>query len=143
VLGLFMANTHCRSENNKHGIGRTDGRHLGTRKYQTMRSDDQAIDSNGDKPDDDLDDAAQARQGRTKAQRVAKATLRPVKRSFSIRGHRTSISLEGAFWEALREQAERDKVPVARIVAEIDGQKGDTNLSSAIRVWILTKYRQS
>lgn len=75
------------------------------------------------------------------ARSATNATARPVKRSFSIRGHRTSISLESAFWEALREQAEANKVPVARIVADIDGKKGDTNLSSAIRVWILGRYR--
>jgi predicted DNA-binding ribbon-helix-helix protein len=77
----------------------------------------------------------------SKSKRPMKTTLRPVKRSFSIRGHRTSISLEGAFWDALREQAEREKLPVARVVADIDSKKGDTNLSSAIRVWILNRYR--
>jgi predicted DNA-binding ribbon-helix-helix protein len=89
----------------------------------------------GDASDDD------SGSSRAKSRRMLKLTLRPVKRSFSIRGHRTSISLEGAFWDALKEQADKDKVPVARIVAEIDGKKGDTNLSSAIRVWILSRYR--
>jgi predicted DNA-binding ribbon-helix-helix protein len=45
---------------------------------------------------------------------------RPVKRSFSIAGHRTSISLEAPFWAALKDAAAREHVPVAQLVARID-----------------------
>ena len=62
---------------------------------------------------------------------------RPVKRSFSIRGHKTSISLEAAFWEALREAAAREGQPMAALVAEIDSHRGAAGLSSAVRVWLL------
>ncbi len=67
--------------------------------------------------------------------------MKPVKRSFSIAGHRTSISLEAPFWEALRDIARREDKPVAALVAEIDRQRGATNLSSAVRVWLFERYR--
>ena len=67
---------------------------------------------------------------------------RPVKRSFTIGGHRTSISLEAPFWDALRDIARRERVPLARVVQEIDGQRGESGLSSAVRVWILAYYRR-
>ena len=60
------------------------------------------------------------------------------KHSISIRGHRTSISLEQEFWEELRKIAVRREIPIARIITEIDAQRSfDENLSSAIRVHIL------
>lgn len=61
----------------------------------------------------------------------------PVKRSFSIRGHRTSISLEAPFWEALKNAAVREGVSLAALVSRIDEERGGANLSSAVRVWIL------
>lgn len=67
--------------------------------------------------------------------------MRPVKRSFSIKGHRTSISLEAAFWEALKEAAAEDRMSLASLVASIDEGRGDANLSSAVRVWLLARYR--
>jgi predicted DNA-binding ribbon-helix-helix protein len=69
---------------------------------------------------------------------------RPVKRSFTIAGHRTSISLESAFWEALKAVALEQRLPVARLVARIDAARsrgGGSGLSSAVRVWILQHYR--
>jgi predicted DNA-binding ribbon-helix-helix protein len=66
---------------------------------------------------------------------------RPKKRSFNIRGHQTSISLEPEFWEVLREIAEHEGAALAGLVAEIDAQRADTNLSSAVRVWILSRLR--
>jgi predicted DNA-binding ribbon-helix-helix protein len=69
-------------------------------------------------------------------------SARPIKRSFTIAGHATSISLEAAFWDALKRAAQDRRMPVARLVAEIDEQRGDTNLSSAVRVWILTDLQQ-
>lgn len=68
-------------------------------------------------------------------------SLRPAKRSFTIAGHRTSISLEGAFWMALRETAAERQLSVAALVAEIDRGRGATNLSSAIRVWLFERAR--
>lgn len=67
---------------------------------------------------------------------------RPVKRSFSIRGHRTSISLEEPFWEALREAATRERLSLAALIARIDESRGKAGLSSAVRVWILDDVRR-
>lgn len=66
---------------------------------------------------------------------------RPVKRSFSIRGHRTSISLEEPFWEALKEAATRERMSLAALIARIDERRGTAGLSSAVRVWILDYVR--
>ena len=69
---------------------------------------------------------------------------RPIKRSFTIAGHRTSISLEAAFWEALKAAASEEQMPIARLVARIDDARGGGGgLSSAVRVWILRHYRAS
>ncbi len=68
---------------------------------------------------------------------------RPVKRSFTIAGHRTSISLEAAFWDALKAAAAQEGVPVAKLIARIDQGRGGGGLSSAVRVWILEHYRNS
>jgi len=65
------------------------------------------------------------------------ASARPVKRSFSIRGHRTSISLEAPFWDALKEAAARERMSLASLIAHIDESRGSAGLSSAVRVWIL------
>ena len=69
--------------------------------------------------------------------------VRPVKRSFSIRGHRTSISLEQPFWEALKEAAAREKISLAALISRIDEQRGAAGLSSAVRVWILDYVRSA
>lgn len=68
-------------------------------------------------------------------------SARPVKRSFSIKGHRTSISLEAAFWEALKEVAAARKEPLSALVASIDAGRGSAGLSSAVRVFLLDHYR--
>jgi len=68
---------------------------------------------------------------------------RPIKRSFTIAGHRSSISLEAAFWEALKAAALEERLPVVQLVARIDGARGGGGLSSAVRVWILQHYRAS
>ena len=62
---------------------------------------------------------------------------RPVKHSFSINGHRTSVSLEQAFWDALKRAAQSRGLAVAALVARIDAVRGGAGLSSAIRVWLL------
>jgi predicted DNA-binding ribbon-helix-helix protein len=66
---------------------------------------------------------------------------RPIKRSFSIGGHRTSISLEPAFWTALKEVAARERIPLAKLVATVDQNRGDTGLSSAVRIWLLSYFQ--
>ena len=68
---------------------------------------------------------------------------RPVKRSFTIAGHRTSISLEAAFWDALKAAATVERVPVATLIGRIDAARGASGLSSAVRVWVLQHYRES
>lgn len=62
------------------------------------------------------------------------------KRSVIVAGHRTSVSLERAFWDALRELAALESKTINQLVTEIDqGRAG--NLSSAIRVQVLTACR--
>lgn len=65
------------------------------------------------------------------------------KRSISIAGHRTSISLESAFWQELHAIAARRRVPVAALVAAIDRDRAEANLSSAIRVFVLAAVKQA
>ncbi len=60
-----------------------------------------------------------------------------VKHSLIVAGHRTSISLEGPFWRALREEAARRNMSIAGLVSEIDGTRAGVNLSSALRVYLL------
>jgi predicted DNA-binding ribbon-helix-helix protein len=62
------------------------------------------------------------------------------KRSVVIAGHRTSVSLETAFWSGLKEIAEQRGISVNRLVETIDAARG-TNLSSAIRVFVLQCYK--
>jgi predicted DNA-binding ribbon-helix-helix protein len=64
-----------------------------------------------------------------------------VKHSLAVAGHRTSISLEQAFWDALKAVAAARNQPVAALVAEIDAARGEANLSSAIRVFVLQRGR--
>lgn len=66
---------------------------------------------------------------------------RPVKRSFTIGGHRTSISLEAPFWDALKAAAAHEKVPLSALIARIDAERGNSGLSSAVRIWLLGYYR--
>ena len=59
------------------------------------------------------------------------------KRSVTIAGHRTSLSLEPEFWSALRERAKARGWSLARLVGEIDRGRAGRNLSSAVRVFLL------
>ena len=67
----------------------------------------------------------------------------PVKRSIMIAGHATSISLEPVFWDALREAAAAEGLPLNALVARIDAERIDApdppNLASAIRVWLFER----
>jgi predicted DNA-binding ribbon-helix-helix protein len=65
------------------------------------------------------------------------------KRSLTVAGHRTSVSLEDPFWDALAEIAAARRLSVAGVVAAIDrGRPSGHNLSAAIRVAILDWYRK-
>ncbi len=63
------------------------------------------------------------------------------KRSLSIAGHRTSVSLEDEFWDALKEIAAVEGRSLAALIAEIDTARGDINLSAALRLHALAHYR--
>ena len=69
----------------------------------------------------------------------------PVKRSIMIAGHATSISLEPVFWDALREAAAAEGLPLNALVARIDAARltgrASSNLASAIRVWLFERER--
>jgi predicted DNA-binding ribbon-helix-helix protein len=65
------------------------------------------------------------------------ANARVVKRSLVIAGHRTSISLEDAFWDRLRGIAAERGLSLNRLAAMVDASRGGANLSSAIRVFVL------
>jgi predicted DNA-binding ribbon-helix-helix protein len=64
-----------------------------------------------------------------------------LKRSLTIAGHRTSISLEPEFWAALSARAKTEGKSMAVLVGEIDGEREDRNLSSAIRVYLLKQMQ--
>jgi len=63
---------------------------------------------------------------------------RPKKRSLTLRGHRTSVSLEDEFWDAFREIAAAQGRALNDLAAEIDAARGmDTGLASEIRLFVL------
>ena len=63
------------------------------------------------------------------------------KRSIVVSGHKTSVSLEDAFWKALKEIAGQRELTLSDLVASIDSQRHHGNLSSAIRLFVLEFYR--
>jgi predicted DNA-binding ribbon-helix-helix protein len=71
----------------------------------------------------------------------------PVKRSVTIAGHATSISLEPLFWTALAELAAAEALPINALVARIDAARiseaDPPNLASAIRIWLFEKARHA
>lgn len=64
-----------------------------------------------------------------------------IKRSIVIAGHKTSVSLEDAFWTALKEIAGLRDIALSDLVASIDTDRRYGNLSSAIRIFVLDYYR--
>lgn len=65
-------------------------------------------------------------------------SVRPVKRSLTLKGHRTSVSLEEEFWQAFREIAANQGKPINALAAEIDAARGiECGLASAIRLYVL------
>lgn len=65
------------------------------------------------------------------------------KRSLTVAGHRTSISLEDEFWSALREIADARGLSISQLIAHIDStRKPAQGLSSAVRIFVLDCYRR-
>jgi predicted DNA-binding ribbon-helix-helix protein len=64
-----------------------------------------------------------------------------VKRSIVIAGHKTSVSLEDAFWKGLKEIADAREMTLSELVASIDTDRKHGNLSSAIRLFVLDHFR--
>ncbi|MBG0801001.1 ribbon-helix-helix domain-containing protein [Methylocystis sp. H4A] len=67
------------------------------------------------------------------------SSRRVVKHSVVIAGHRTSVSLEDAFWRALKDIAAQEGVSLAALIARVDAGRGEANLSSALRVFVLER----
>jgi predicted DNA-binding ribbon-helix-helix protein len=72
----------------------------------------------------------------------------PTKRSVTIAGHETSISLEPLFWQALERAAVAEKLPINALIAKIDVERldapgGAPNLTSAIRQWLFIRESRS
>ena len=68
---------------------------------------------------------------------------RPVKRSLTLRGHRTSVSLEDEFWRAFRDIAAQKNIPINALAAEIDEARGvESGLASAIRLYVLSELQR-
>lgn len=64
------------------------------------------------------------------------------KRSVTVAGHRTSVTLEAAFWDSLRDIAAAQDKSISTLIAEVDA-KQPGNLSSALRVFILGYYKKA
>ena len=68
-------------------------------------------------------------------------SIRPIKHSLTLRGHRTSVSLEPEFWQEFRRIADERCKTINGLAIEIDESRGDVGLASAIRVFILKTLR--
>ena len=70
-------------------------------------------------------------------------SARPAKRSLTLQGHRTSVSLEDEFWREFKRLAEASGKPVNQLAAEIDTSRGvDIGLASAIRLYVLRALKR-
>ncbi len=68
--------------------------------------------------------------------------MRPRKHSLTLKGHRTSVSLEDEFWQAFREISAQEGRNINALASEIDVDRGaDTGLASAIRLYVLRHFR--
>jgi predicted DNA-binding ribbon-helix-helix protein len=87
---------------------------------------------------DEEKESAARKPGRVAAPRGG--FVGPIKRSITIAGHATSISLEPVFWQALEQAARRHALPLSALVAEIDALRiaapNPPNLASALRTWL-------
>jgi predicted DNA-binding ribbon-helix-helix protein len=72
----------------------------------------------------------------------AKMSLKPKKRSLTLRGHRTSVSIEDRFWRAFCDIADARGMPINELAAEIDETRDpmDAGLASAIRDYVLAHF---
>jgi predicted DNA-binding ribbon-helix-helix protein len=66
-----------------------------------------------------------------------------VKRSIVVGGHKTSVSLEAAFWNSMKEISRIRSMTLSELVGEIDVARQQGNLSSAIRLFVLDHFRNS
>ncbi|MFY0661111.1 MAG: ribbon-helix-helix domain-containing protein [Shimia sp.] len=67
---------------------------------------------------------------------------RPIKRSLTLRGHRTSVSLEDDFWRAFRDIADEKEIPINALAAKIDAERDlEAGLATAIRLYVLAYFR--
>jgi predicted DNA-binding ribbon-helix-helix protein len=64
-----------------------------------------------------------------------------VKRSIVVAGHKTSVTLEDAFWNSMKEIASGRNITLSDLVTAIDSEQRQANLSSAIRLFVLDFYR--
>src|SRR6476659_10447983 len=64
-----------------------------------------------------------------------------VKRSIELARHKTSVSLENEFWEALGEIARKRNIPIAALIEQIDNNRIGSNLSSSIRLFVLSYFK--
>lgn len=64
------------------------------------------------------------------------------KRSITLAGHKTSLALEPEFWQALQEISSECNKTLPALIAEIDATRQSKNLSSAVRVHVLSHYRE-
>ncbi|ONF95520.1 ribbon-helix-helix domain-containing protein [Sphingomonas jeddahensis] len=89
---------------------------------------------------DDHQSAGAPERSNTRIQPPRGGFVGPVKRSITIAGHPTSISLEPLFWRALEREASGRRLPVSALVAEIDALRiiaaDPPNLASALRIWL-------
>ena len=65
-----------------------------------------------------------------------------VKRSIVVAGHKTSVSLEDAFWEGLKDIAKARRMTLSDLVGSIDTNREHGNLSSALRLFVLSHYQK-
>ena len=70
---------------------------------------------------------------------IMKTTI--IKRSIVIDGHKTSVSLEDAFWDGVKEIAHKRRMSLSALVGAINSQRQQGNLSSALRLFVLESYR--
>lgn len=68
-------------------------------------------------------------------------TSGPPKRSITIAGHRTSLSLETEFWAEIKKRAAAKNLSTTQLIAKIDADRGSQNLSSACRVFVLKELQ--
>jgi predicted DNA-binding ribbon-helix-helix protein len=66
-----------------------------------------------------------------------------VKRSIVVAGHKTSVSLEEAFWNGMKDISHERNLTLSELVGEIDGKRQQGNLSSAIRLFVLDYFKRA